>query len=81
MAGTEKGGYKAASTIRLRHGRDFYVRIGHLGGVKKGRKKGFASDKVGSDGLTGTQRAKLAGAKGGAKSRRGHKTPAVRRVA
>ena len=34
MAGTEKGGYKAADTIRSRHGRDFYVRIGRLGGIK-----------------------------------------------
>ena len=25
MAGTKKGGHKAANTIRLRHGRDFYV--------------------------------------------------------
>ena len=46
MAGTSKGGYKAANTIRLRHGRDFYVRIGAQGG-KKSRKGGFASAKVG----------------------------------
>ena len=77
MAGTEKGGRQAAKTIRLRHGRDFYVVIGKMGG-RKSRNGGFASDKVGSDGLTGVQRAKLAGARGGAKSKRG-KAPAVRR--
>lgn len=78
MAGTEQGGHKAASTIRSRHGRDFYVRIGRLGGVKS-RTGGFASTKVGRDGLTGAQRAKLAGARGGAKSKRG-KVTAVRRI-
>ncbi len=78
MAGTEKGGYKAADTIRSRHGRDFYVRIGRLGGIKS-RHGGFASTKVGKDGLTGAQRAKMAGARGGSKSRRG-KVTAVRRI-
>lgn len=33
------------------------------GGKKKG-KKGFASKKIGSDGLTGKERARLAGKKG-----------------
>lgn len=78
MAGTQKGGFIAADTIRSRHGRDFYVRIGRLGG-RKSRRGGFASTKVGKDGLTGAERAKLAGARGGAKSRRG-KAQAVRRV-
>lgn len=78
MAGTNKGGYRAANTIRLRHGRDFYVHIGRLGGTKS-RNGGFASAKVGKDGLTGSQRAKLAGARGGAVSRRG-KATAVRRI-
>ena len=68
MAGTEKGGHKAAQTIRSRYGRNFYVRIGQLGGMRS-QQGGFASTKVGSDGLTGAQRAKLAGAKGGRKSR------------
>ena len=77
MAGNAKGGHQAAKTIRARHGRDFYVRIGRLGGMKS-RHGGFASTKVGKDGLTGSQRAKLAGARGGSKSRRG-KTTAVRR--
>lgn len=32
---------------------------------------GFASDKVGADGLSGRERARIAGQKGGRKSRRG----------
>ena len=81
MAGTEKGGRAAAKTIRSRHGRDFYVVIGRMGG-QKSRNGGFASAKVGNDGLTGVQRAKLAGARGGAKSKRSKKhgkAPALRR--
>ena len=70
MAGTKKGGLKAAATIRKRHGRNFYVQIGQVGG-QMSRHGGFASTKVGSDGLTGLQRAKLVGAIGGSKSRRG----------
>ena len=35
-----------------------------------GRTGGFASEKVGKDGLTGKQRAEIAGAKGGRKSKR-----------
>ena len=69
MPGTEKGGYKAAQTIRAKHGRDFYVRIGQKGGAKS-KNGGFASQKIGKDGLTGIQRAKLAGARGGSKSKR-----------
>ena len=69
MAGTQKGGQAAAASNRVRHGADFYARIGAMGG-KKGRTGGFASKKVGTDGLTGPQRAKLAGKDGGRKSRR-----------
>ncbi|MCY3804561.1 MAG: hypothetical protein OXF85_01685 [Candidatus Saccharibacteria bacterium] len=79
MAGTERGGHKAARTIRQRHGRDFYVRIGRKGG-QKSRQGGFASSKIGSDGLTGLQRAKLVGSVGGTKSRRGSKTIDIQRV-
>lgn len=78
MPGNKKGGHKAADTIRLRYGRDFYRDIGRRGGMRS-RNGGFASTKVGKDGLTGSQRAKLAGARGGSKSRRG-KTAPVRRV-
>ena len=70
MAGTKEGGRKAAETNKARHGKDFYSRIGHRGG-KNGHNGGFASEKVGKDGLTGAERAKLAGHKGGTISRRG----------
>lgn len=70
MAGNKTGGTKAATTNMQRHGKDFYKRIGAIGGTKSG-KGGFASNKVGADGLTGRERAKLVGAAGGAKSRRG----------
>lgn len=53
-----------------RHGKDFYKRIGAKGG-HNGTTGGFASNKVGEDGLTGRQRAVLAGAIGGHISRRG----------
>lgn len=70
MSGTKVGGRKAARTNRERHGDDFYVRIGRIGG-KNGHEGGFASDEIGEDGLTGRQRAVIAGRKGGLISRRG----------
>ena len=70
MAGTVNGGRLAALRNRERHGADFYIRIGREGG-KRGRNGGFASDKVGTDGLTGRERARLAGARGGRRSKRG----------
>jgi general stress protein YciG len=69
MAGTIEGGRKAAITNRLKHGDDFYSRIGHKGGSKSNN-GGFASDKIGKDGLTGRERAKVVGAKGGSISSR-----------
>lgn len=74
MAGTIPGGKLAASTNKKKYGADFYARIGALGG-KNGRTGGFASDKVGADGLTGRQRAAIKGAVGGRVSRR-HKKAA-----
>lgn len=74
MSGNKIGGRKAAKTNVERYGADFYQRIGRMGGAQGrgvGYKGGFASDIVGTDGLTGRQRAKLAGAKGGKMSRRG----------
>ena len=38
-------------------------------GGKKGTKKGFGSDKVGEDGLTGVERARKSGSKGGRRAR------------
>lgn len=71
MAGTKLGGQKAAETNKRLHGEGFYGKIGHLGG-QRSKNGGFASDKVGPDGLTGRQRAKEVGKIGGEiSSRRG----------
>lgn len=69
MAGTKNGGISARETNIRRYGADFYKRIGSIGG-KKGRTGGFACDEVGPDGLTGRERARIAGALGGRISRR-----------
>lgn len=60
MAGTKDGGTKAAATNKAKHGKDFYARIGAMGG-KKGRTGGFAAN---------PELARIAGAKGGRISRR-----------
>lgn len=70
MSGTKIGGLRAKQTNLEKHGEDFYKRIGAKGG-RNGATGGFASNKVGEDGLTGRQRAVLAGAIGGHTSRRG----------
>ena len=64
MAGTKKGGAKAAATNRSKYGADFYARIGAMGG-KLGRTGGFYANR---------ELARQAGAKGGRTSRRGKKT-------
>lgn len=69
MSGTLEGGKKAAKTNKKRHGKDFYRELGRKGG-KAGNTGGFASDKVGNDGLTGPERAKVAGSIGGKLSKR-----------
>lgn len=61
MAGNRAGGKKAALKNKQLHGEDFYQRIGRIGG-KNGHTGGFASN---------PEFAKIAGAKGGKKSRRG----------
>lgn len=61
MAGTKEGGRKASITNRLKHGEDFYERIGRKGG-QNGHTGGFASN---------PELAKIAGQKGGRLSRRG----------
>ena len=61
MSGTKAGGIKAAKTNLQRHGADFYKRIGHIGG-QNGHTGGFAANPA---------LARIAGAKGGRKSRRG----------
>lgn len=61
MAGTKAGAKKAALTNKARHGADFYARIGRKGG-QKGTTGGFFANR---------DLARIAGAKGGKKSRRG----------
>jgi hypothetical protein len=69
MSGTEAGGKAAAKRNKEKYGADFYRKIGSIGG-KLGHDGGFASNMVGEDGLTGRERASIAGAKGGKISRR-----------
>lgn len=63
MAGTAKGGKRAAETNVKKHGADFYARIGAMGG-KKGKTGGFYANR---------ELARIAGAKGGRISRRSKK--------
>lgn len=62
MAGTKKGGKRAAKTNLKNHGKDFYRIIGSKGGSVKGIKKGFAAH---------PELAKIYGAKGGRNGKRG----------
>lgn len=61
MAGTPKGGQLAAATNIRKYGKDFYARIGAMGG-RLGHTGGFYADR---------ELARKAGAKGGRISRRG----------
>ena len=60
MSGTRKGGLKAAKTNKEKYGADFYMKIGKAGG-KKSNTGGFAAN---------PELARIAGRKGGKKSRR-----------
>ena len=60
MAGTKKGGTKAAATNKKLYGEDFYVRVGAIGG-KISRGGGFKDKELAS----------RAGRIGGSTSRRG----------
>lgn len=73
MPGTRAGGVKAKSTILERYGAGFYSRLAAAGG-RKGTTGGFASEEVGSDGLTGRERARLAGKKGATAPKRNKKS-------
>ena len=72
--GTKEGAKKASITNRLRYGKDFYRKIGQRGG-QNGRGEfytgGFACLERGDDGLTGPERARIAGSLGGSISKRG----------
>ena len=70
MPGTKEGARKMVATSKAKYGDDHFKRIGSIGGSAVDVPKGFASGKIGSDGLTGRQRARLAGAKGGKISKR-----------
>lgn len=61
MSGTKAGGAKARETNKAKYGENFYARIGAMGG-KNGHTGGFASN---------PELAKIAGRKGGKKSKRG----------
>ena len=69
MPGNKIGGKRAAQTNKERHGEDFYQRIGKLSNAsweKNGRKpRGFAAN---------PELARVAGRRGGLKSRRGKKS-------
>lgn len=60
MAGTRAGGIAAAATNKKKYGKDFYGRIGAIGG-RRGHTGGFAANRM---------LARTAGAKGGKISRR-----------
>lgn len=66
MAGTQIGGRKAAMTNRAKYGRDFYARIGAIGG-KMGHTGGFYANR---------DLARKAGQIGGRISRRSKKVAA-----
>lgn len=68
MSGTKAGGQKAAATNKAKYGKEFYANIGRKGG-RNGHTGGFAAN---------PELAKIAGAKGGKKSKRG---PAIRLTA
>ena len=70
MSGTKAGGVKAGRTNIERYGKDFYKTIGAKGG-RNGHTGGFASYAVGPDGMTGRERARVAGSIGGLNSKRG----------
>lgn len=63
MAGSVIGGKRAAATNKERYGKNFYAIIGAEGGKAPSDKpKGFAANR---------ELARIAGAKGGLKSRKG----------
>lgn len=63
MSGTKIGGVKAAATNKKKWGKDFYKRIGALGG-QKSKGGGFAAN---------PELAREAGQRGGLKSRKNKK--------
>ena len=75
MAGDREGGLKAEQTMIVKLGEERYRQwrkeVGRLGGQRSvGDRSGFALKKPGKDGLTGPERARVAGRLGGAAPRR-----------
>lgn len=70
MAGTKAGALKAAATNKAKYGKDFYRELGRKGG-KLGHTGGFAANPT---------LARLAGAKGGKKSKRGPSEHTIARI-
>lgn len=64
MAGTREGGKATRETNYKKYGRDFYKRIGAIGGSNAVKPKGFAVNR---------ELARIAGAKGGRVSKRNGK--------
>lgn len=62
MSGTHDGAIKAVETVKKKHGKDFYAKIGAMGG-KNGHTGGFCDIEL----------ARRAGKIGGRRSRRGIK--------
>lgn len=69
MSGSKIGGRKASRTNRERYGEDFYKKIGSIGG-RNGHTGGFSYNPA---------LARVAGSKGGSKSRRGLKFLGMKR--
>ena len=69
MSGTKAGGRKAAETNKQKYGHDFYANIGRKGG-RNGNTGGFAAN---------PELARIAGAIGGRKSKRGKAKPKTTR--
>lgn len=65
MSGTAIGAAKSVKKIKAEHGEDFFKRIGSIGG-KRGHTGGFYKN---------SERARAAGSKGGAVSKRGPSKP------
>lgn len=74
MAANKQSGRTLVATMIEKHGSyEAYrqaMRERASRGGKNGNTGGFASNVVGSDGLTGVERARAAGVKGGARSKR-----------
>lgn len=59
--------------MKKKYGDDYFRRIGKKGGAAGWRGKGFASELISKSGLKldGAERARIAGSRGGKKSKRG----------